>query len=106
MSSQKLRVSSQKLRVQSGDTFEVALDEPAATGHRWQLADAGEGIDILDDRYEPPGRTSGLGAAGRRMIKLRVTGTGRYRLRFSLVRPWETRPAAEHRVEVDAAAPG
>jgi predicted secreted protein len=100
-----LRASSQKLRVESDQTFEVALDEPAATGHRWQLADPGEGITVLDDRYEPPSRTLGLGASGRRVMTLRADGTGRHVLRFSLVRPWETRPAAEHRVEVEAVKP-
>jgi predicted secreted protein len=105
VSSHKLRVSSQRLRVQTGEAFEVALDEPAATGYRWRLADAGEGIALLDDRYEPPSPTSPLGSAGRRVIKLRVAGTGRHLLRFLLVRPWETRPSAEHRVEVDATVP-
>ena len=87
------------------EAFEVVLDEPAATGHRWQLADAGEGIALLDERYEPPGPATGLGAAGRRVVKLRVAGTGRHVLKFVLVRPWETRPAAEHDVEVDVIKP-
>jgi predicted secreted protein len=98
-------VSRQKLHVQTGEAFEVALDEPAATGHRWQLADAGEGVALLDERYEPPGPASGLGAAGRRVVKLRVGGTGRHVLKFVLIRPWETRPAAEHAVEVDVTKP-
>jgi predicted secreted protein len=98
-------MSREKLRVQAGETFEVALDEPAATGHRWQLADAGEGIELLDERYEPPSSASGLGAAGRRVVKLRVAGSGRHVLKFVLIRPWETRPAAEHDVEVDVVKP-
>jgi predicted secreted protein len=98
-------VSRQKLRVQTGEAFEVALDEPAATGHRWQLADAGEGIAVLEERYEPPSPASGLGAAGRRVVKLRVAGIGRHVLKFVLVRPRETRPAAEHDVEVDVIKP-
>jgi predicted secreted protein len=98
-------MSSQRLRVPSGEPFEVALDEPAATGHRWQLADAGEGIALLDDRYEPPNRKLGLGASGRRVINLRVTGTGHYVLRFLLARPWEDRPSAEHLVDVDVVEP-
>ncbi len=103
--SQRLRVTSQKLRVEPDQTFDVVLDEPAATGHRWQLADAGEGIAVVDDQYEPPSRTLGLGASGRRVVTLRAAGAGRHILRFSLVRPWETRAAAEHRVEVDAVKP-
>jgi predicted secreted protein len=98
-------VSSQRLRVQSGEAFDVALVEPAATGHRWRLADAGEGIAVLDDRYEPPSRRLGLGASGRRVIQLRVSGTGHYVLRFLLARPWEDRPSAEHLVDVDAVEP-
>jgi len=101
----KLRVTSQRLRVEPGETFEVTLDEPAATGHRWQLADPGEGIALVDDRYQPPDRTLGLGAAGRRVVKLRAVGTGHHVLRFSLARPWEARPSAEHRVEVDTVRP-
>jgi len=103
--SKKLRVTSQRLRVEPGQTFEVTLDEPAATGHRWQLADPGEGITLVDDRYDPPDRASGLGAAGRRVMKLRAAGMGRHVLRFSLARPWEARPSAEHRVEVDTVRP-
>jgi predicted secreted protein len=98
-------VPRQKLRVEEGEAFEVALDEPAATGHRWQLADAGEGIAVLDERHEPPSPATGLGAAGRRVVKLRVAGTGHHVLKFVLVRPWETRPAAEHDVVVDVIKP-
>jgi predicted secreted protein len=93
------------VRVEPGHTFEVTLDEPAATGHRWQLADPGEGIALVDDRYEPADRTLGLGGSGRRVMKLRAAGTGRHVLRFSLARPWEDRPSAEHRVEVDTVSP-
>jgi predicted secreted protein len=88
-----------------GEAFEVALDEPAATGHRWQLADAGEGITLLNELYEPPSPVSGLGAAGRRVVRLRVAETGLHLLKFVLVRPWETSPVAEHDVEVDVLEP-
>ncbi|MCA1835588.1 MAG: protease inhibitor I42 family protein, partial [Actinobacteria bacterium] len=94
--------SRESIRVPQGETFEVALREPAATGHRWRLTDVPEDVALIRERYEPP-RTGGpVGSARRRVITLRATDRGHYRLKFELGRPLEAEPAAEHHVELDA----
>lgn len=87
------------VRVREGATFEVTLPEPGATGHRWSLADAGEQVVLLGERFEPPEPGAPLGAAGRRILTLRATRAGRHRMRFELARPWESAPASTHEVE-------
>ena len=95
------KLSSESIRVRQGDTFEVALREPAATGHRWRLTDAPEYVALISERYEAP-RTGGpIGSAGRRLTTLRTTDRGRYRLKFELARTLEAQPAAEHYVELE-----
>ena len=94
-------MSSERIQVRRGDTFEIALREPGATGHRWRLTDRPEGIAVLDEEYEAPARGGPIGSAGRRILTLRAPAEGHYSLRFELRRPWESHPADEHLVEVD-----
>ncbi len=96
------QTANESIRVRQGEIFEVSLREQAATGHRWRLADAPAQVVLVDERYEPPRRGGPIGSAGRRLATLRATGRGHHRLRFELVRPSETEPAAEHVVEVEA----
>src|SRR5206468_2719334 len=98
----RARMSSESIRVHRGDTFEVELREPPATGHRWRLTAAPAQVALVDERYEAPVPGAPIGSAGRRTTTLRATARGHYRLRFGLARPWEGEPAAEHLVEVDA----
>jgi predicted secreted protein len=95
-------MAQERLLVRTGKTFEVALEEPATSGHRWRLAHAPGQVQVSDERYEAPQGGGALGAPGRRITTLRATEPGRYRLRFALARPWEDHPAAVHDVEVDA----
>ena len=95
-------MSSDKIRVQRGGTFEVALREPAATGHRWQLVEGPAQVAVVDERYEAPRPGGPLGSTGRRIITLQARDRGDYRLRFELARPWEAQPAKEHSVKVEA----
>lgn len=94
-------MSSESIRVQRGDRFEVVLGEPAATGHRWRLVDVPPEVDLLDERYEAPDAGGPVGSRGRRITTLEATRDGRYRLKFALARPWDARPAEEHDVELD-----
>jgi len=97
-----LVVTIERFRVHQGDTFEVALREPPATGHRWRLVSGAPAIAIVDDRYESPGARGPLGSVGRRIITLRADRQGRHRLEFVLARRSENRRQAEHHVEVEA----
>lgn len=97
------KVTSESIRVGESDVFEVSLREPAATGHRWRLTEVPAEIAVVDERYEAPGHGAPLGSAGQRIITLRAAARGGYRLKFELARARETRPAAEHYVDVDVA---
>lgn len=94
-------MSSESIQVNPGETFDVTLREPGATGHRWRLTDRPEGIAVLDERYEAPARGGPMGSPGRRVVTLRAPTEGHHRLRFELRRPWESAAAAEHLVDVD-----
>jgi predicted secreted protein len=95
-------MSTETIRVQKGDTFEVSLPEPAATGYRWQLAEVPAQVTLVDEQYEAPHPGEPLGSAGRRIATLRATHRGQYRLKFELARRLEAQAADEHWVEVEA----
>jgi predicted secreted protein len=96
-------MSSEIIRVRRGETFEVELAEPPATGHRWRLTDAPVQVTPLGEpRYEPPPSGGPTGSAGRWVAALRATEAGRYSLRFELARPDEKQVADEYSVEVEA----
>ncbi len=94
-------MSSERIQVHPGDTFDIVLREPGATGHRWHLTDRPEEIAVLDEHYEAPARGAPIGSAGRRIMTLRAPAKGHYSLRFELRRPWESHTAAERLVDVD-----
>lgn len=87
--------------VQVGAVFEVRLGSSAATGYRWELGAAPDGIELLghDDT-----RAAGaqIGDAGTQVFHLRAGGAGRFVLRFVLKRRWEAEPIETHEVEVRA----
>jgi predicted secreted protein len=85
--------------VAQGHTFEVTLREPAAGGYRWRLTDPPHGVTLIDERYQPP-RAGPKGDAGQRIVVVRATATGHYRLMFVLARAWEARSHTEHQVDV------
>jgi len=90
------------IRVRRGDTFEVALSEPAATGHRWRLVAAPPEVAVVGERYDPPPTGGPLGTPGKRVVTLRAERAGRHRLEFALARPGEADRHGEHSVEVEA----
>jgi predicted secreted protein len=94
-------MSSEIIRVRRGESFQVTLPEPPATGHRWRLADAPAGVALIDERYDAPAPGASTGSAGTKTNTLRAAAKGRWRLRFVLARPWDAQPAAEHLVEVE-----
>ena len=97
------KVTSESIRVGQSGIFEVSLREPPATGHRWRLTEAPAELAVIGERYEAPGHGAPIGSAGQRIITLRAAARGGYRLKFELARGRETRPAAEHYVDVDVA---
>jgi predicted secreted protein len=95
-------MATESIRVQHREPFQVVLREPAATGHRWRLTDAPAQVVVVGERYEAPAPGGPTGSAGRRIITLRATLRGNYRLTFQLARAWEARPVSEHHVDLEA----
>ena len=71
-----------------GDELVVSLPENPTTGYRWQLDSPGSFLAVEDDAFALPGR-AGIGAAGTRLLTLRVTAAGRASLHLALRRDWE-----------------
>jgi inhibitor of cysteine peptidase len=60
--------------VARGDTLEVSLPQNASTGYRWELVPS-EGLQIVDDRLDPPS-SAHAGAGGQRVFVLLVEEPG------------------------------
>ncbi|KQX64377.1 hypothetical protein ASD06_09325 [Angustibacter sp. Root456] len=75
----------------------ISLEETPTTGYQWEVADAPQGVEVDDTRFEPP-KSQAPGAAGRRVITVRATAVGEHHLHVQRRRAWE--PAAAETLEV------
>jgi len=80
------------------DIFDVQLEEQASTGFLWQLADAGDFSEVLDNNVE---FGSGFGESSTRHVRLRFTSPGTHRLLFEHLRPWNKQTLAHIDVHID-----
>jgi len=80
--------SGKSLAAHVGDELVVSLPENPTTGYRWQLDSPGSFFAVENDDFALP-RHAGSGAAGMRLLTLRVTAAGRTSLHLALRRDWE-----------------
>lgn len=81
-----------------GDEVVLRLPENATTGYVWSVGSMGGGLTLVADTMVPGGEAPG--AAGARVMRMRVVGTSGTEVVLRLGRPWEPEPAEERRIAV------
>lgn len=80
-----------------GETVTLVLPETPTTGYRWRLTSQ---LEVVSDEFHPSGTTPG--AAGERVVVLRVGSAGRHEVLAELARPWESKVRDVRTFMVDA----
>lgn len=86
-----------------GDEVVLRLPENATTGYVWSVQSMGDGLTLVDDTMVPGGDAPG--AAGARVMRIRVAGAGSTEVVLHLGRPWELGPAEERRIAIRVKSP-
>jgi len=90
-------LNGKEIKVRTGGTIQVELQEPGATGYSW-------GIQALDTKHfkllgiRTEARNNGGGLVGTPVMKIWSVGAikeGKSKLKFLLYRPWEGEKSAE-----------
>jgi predicted secreted protein len=87
-----------------GELFEIGLVERPTTGFRWRLVEVPDGIELVDTAYLASPDATGVGGDGQRRFRLCATRSGKFALRFVLIRSWESAAREEHNVEIEVTA--
>jgi predicted secreted protein len=90
------------------DEVHVTLPETPSSGYVWQVVDSAPRVlDLVEDRFEPPGDADKIGSDGLRHLWFRVTAPGIGRIRLEKRRPWltESQPTAAFEANLAAIAP-
>jgi predicted secreted protein len=90
-------LNGKEIKVRTGDTIEVELQEPGATGYSWEIqALDAEHFKVLSIRTEA--RKSGpmVGAPVMKIWSISALKEGKSKLKFLLYRPWEGEKSAEN----------
>ena len=86
--------------VRPGETFDVALIEPATSGYVWNLVWSEPGLEFVRSEVEPAARRR-LGARSVRRFWLRALVIGTSHASFELRRAWESEPVERASFEVN-----
>jgi inhibitor of cysteine peptidase len=82
-----------------GDEVVLRLPENATTGYVWSVHSMGDGLTLVGDTMAPGGDAPG--AAGARVMRMRVVGMRGTEVVLRLGRPWEPGPAEERRIAIE-----
>jgi len=92
----------------AGQTFSVTLESNPSTGYRWQLAKPVDNsiITLVSSDYVV-GEGELIGAGGEEIWTFKVIKSGRARIYFKYVRPWEkdVPPAKTRNIDINAVNP-
>ena len=90
----------QRIEMSPGDSLELRLNQPGATGFRWITQVVPPGVVAHRAGTETPGGESGAAVAGgppgadrTAVIELVASAAGEGELTLALARPWEDEPA-------------
>jgi len=87
-----------KVPVHVGDTLVLSLPENPTTGVRW-VPPKSDALEVLADDNVPG--SSGIGAAGLRVLKLRPIRPGSILLRLLRHQAWEDEDTADEHFEAE-----
>ena len=92
-------LNGKEIRVRTGDTIEVELQEPGATGYSWEIqALDAQHFKLLSIRTEARSNIRGpmVGAPVMKIWSIGALKGGKSKLKFLLYRPWEGEKSAEN----------
>lgn len=93
--------SGMKVSASPSDRIVVRLPENGSTGYQWVITEIGEPLEVESNEFARHGQFA-PGAAGERVVILRLRGPGRARVSLQLKRSWEPEPIDLFEFEVDA----
>ena len=83
-----------------GDEVVIRLPENPTTGYRWQLTHSGGGeLALVDERFVPGSGSTGVGAAGDRVVRYLGRKAGEVRVEAVLRRDWDPPEASSQKRE-------
>lgn len=82
--------STRVLRLNEGDEFIIMLSSNRTTGYQWQIDRPLDGNKIKQaGLMYIPDKTGLVGSGGKEEWKFKARGTGKSKISFKYVRPWE-----------------
>ena len=96
----EVRQASSTVRASVGDRVVVRLPENGGTGYQWSVVEAGDPLQLESNELVLPAQLN-PGAAGERVVAMRLLQPGHARLVLHLKRQWENEPVDRFDVEVD-----
>lgn len=89
-----------KIIVSAGEPFTIELEGNPTTGYEWELQVDNDKVQVIDQRYQPPGRTS-VGGGGQERFTLKPIKKGGAIVRALYKRAWEREPIEEKKFIVE-----
>ena len=96
----EVRQAGSTVTARAGDRIIVRLPENGGTGYQWSVAEVGTPLHVESSELILPTNLK-PGAAGERVVSVRLGQPGRARLVLHLKRQWESEPLDRFDVDVD-----
>jgi predicted secreted protein len=88
------------VNVNSGDEFDIILDETPTSGYIWIVQTCPAEILLLEDTFLQRNTQPVVGDTGHRRFHFRTTQPGQFVINFHLKRTWENTPLKSFTVDV------
>ena len=91
-----------QIAVQSGQFVTVTLDSNPTTGYSWQVMEIDNAVLLQDgdpEYKQSPGSEGLVGTGGTETFRFKAVGTGETTLGLGYMRPWESVPPIQARVQ-------
>ncbi|HEY7597269.1 MAG TPA: protease inhibitor I42 family protein [Actinophytocola sp.] len=93
-------IDSDDAEVDIGDEVVIRLRENGTTGYVWSVRELGAGLELISNEFVPPSVQQVAGAAGERLVRVRVVDAVSASVVLEHARPWEAAPIEQRRVRV------
>ena len=85
------------IKVDKGGTFSVSLESNPTTGYSWQVDFDSNYVQLTDTRYVTSNPVL-VGSSGNETFEFLAVNSGQTEIKFSYMRPWESKPPLDTRV--------